>query len=97
MVVVARATPAKPATSGGARLQLEAAPAIAAQAASSPVDVAAIASAASAASAAQAKAAEQTALLNLERERIQRLEEGMTRLRTKRRPRARTWINCSRV
>lgn len=80
--VVARTAPAKPASTGGARLQLEAAPAIAAQAAPSPVDVAAIVAAASAASAAQAKVAEQTALLNLERERIQRLEEGMTRLRT---------------
>ncbi len=82
VVAIARAAPSRPATAGGARLQLEAAPAIAAQAASSPVDVAALAAAASAASAAQAKAAEQTALLNLERERIQRLEDGMTRLRT---------------
>ncbi|CAN5840733.1 hypothetical protein BH11PSE8_BH11PSE8_08940 [soil metagenome] len=84
-VVVARAATAKPATTGGARLQLEAAPAIVAPAASSPVDLAAlaaVASAASAASAAEAKAAEQTALLNLERERIQRLEDGMMRLRT---------------
>ncbi|CAN5657610.1 hypothetical protein BH11PSE8_BH11PSE8_47070 [soil metagenome] len=93
VVAIARAAAPKPSNSSGARLQLEAAPALAAhaasspiaQAASSPIDVAAlaaVASAASAASAAQARAAEQTALLNLERERIQRLEDGMTRLRT---------------
>ncbi|MEO8060671.1 MAG: hypothetical protein ABI671_20360 [Burkholderiales bacterium] len=73
----------RPATSGP-RLELEAAPAIVARAASAPpaVELPVVAAAAASAASAAPPADQTAAMLALERERIRLLEEGLARLRS---------------